>query len=108
MPDAVGLRPSHGSQAGEFRAVVGANGLRITAKSCSLIEHAGHVLARDAEIHHDVHALMAEVIGHDKVLQAPPAGCGQSVGNYRKYGVRPCSRGCNVIGHTCWESMQLR
>jgi len=74
VADAARLRPGHEDPAGEFRAVIGAYGQRVTPKPGRLIQHPGHVLARDAVVHGDLYALVAEVISHCQVLQAPAIG----------------------------------
>ena len=73
MANAAGLRPGNESAAGELWPVIGAHCLRIPAKQRRPIQYPRHVLARDAKVHRNVHALMAKVIGHGEVLQAPPA-----------------------------------
>ena len=73
VASAMRLRPGHEGPAGELRAVVGSHRLRVPTKQRSSIQYQGHVLARDAEVHRDLHTLMAEIVGHREVLQAPPA-----------------------------------
>src|SRR5574343_434880 len=70
----LGLRPSHEGPAGELRALVGSDGLRIAPEPGDLVQHAHDVLATNAVIDGDVHALVAEVVGHGQALDAPPAG----------------------------------
>ena len=70
MANAMLLSPGHDDAAGEFRAVVGAHGQRVAPKARSLLQHPGDVLSRDAEVHGNVYAFVAEVIGYCQVLQA--------------------------------------
>ena len=74
MADTVLVRPGHEGSAGEFRAVVGANGQRVAPKARRLIQHARDVLARDTEVHADLNALMAEIVGYRQAFDATPAG----------------------------------
>ena len=68
VANAVGLRPGHECPAGELWPVVGSNHLRIPTKQRSTVQNARHVLTRDAEVHRDLHALVAEVVGHSEVV----------------------------------------
>ena len=67
----------HEGSAGELRAVIGPHRRGVAAEDRCLIEHACHVGTRDAEVHGDVDALVAEVIGHGQALE--PASVGQAV-----------------------------
>ncbi len=71
---ALGLGPGHEGSARELWPLVGSHGLRVAPEPRNLVEHAHDVLAADAVIHSDVHALVAEVIGHGQALDAPTAG----------------------------------
>jgi hypothetical protein len=57
--------------AGEPRTVVGTRRQRIAAEDGSLVEQPRDVLARDAPVHSDAHAFMAEVVGHRQALDSP-------------------------------------
>lgn len=74
MPNAMGLRPGHEGQAGELRAVVGTYSQRVAAEDGRAVEQACDVLARDAPVHRDVHALVAEVVGHRQELDTLAVG----------------------------------
>lgn len=70
VPDAMAGGPGHEGSTGELRAVIGPHRRGVAAEDRCLVEHACHVRARDAEIHGDVDALVAEVIGHQWSLAA--------------------------------------
>ena len=63
--------PGRKGPTGELRAVVGAHGQRVAAEGGRAIQQPRHVLARDAPVHCDVHALVAEVIDHRETFDAP-------------------------------------
>jgi len=54
--------------------LVGPHGLRVAPEPRHLVQHARDVLAADAVIDGNVHALMAEVVGDGQALDAPPIG----------------------------------
>jgi hypothetical protein len=56
--------PSQEGAACEFRTVICANCNWVASKYCSLIQKPCDILARDAKVHSNVNALVAEVIGH--------------------------------------------
>lgn len=70
------LKAEEGS-AGELRPVVGAHRLRVAPEPRRLVQQPRDVFATDAEVHRDVHALVAEVVGHPQALQ--PAAIAQAV-----------------------------
>lgn len=72
--DAVAMCRGHQGSAGELRTVVGAHGQRLAAKDSGTVEQPGGVLTRDAPVNSDVHALVAEVIGHRQTFDAPAVG----------------------------------
>ena len=72
--DAVLLRPSDECAAGELQSVVGANRLRVAAKTRRPVEDAHHVVTADAVVEGDVHALASEVVDHGQALQAAAVG----------------------------------
>lgn len=74
VTNAMGLRPGHESAAGEFRSVVGSHCVRMSAKYSRLIQQPGHILAADAVVGRDVHALVAKIVGHGQALDAPAIG----------------------------------
>ena len=71
MFDAVFLRPRHERPASEFRSVVGSDFLRVAPKQGCTVQQARDVIPANAEVCGDVHALMAEVIGHREAFDAP-------------------------------------
>ena len=74
VPDVVFLRPGDEGPAGELRAVVGSDGGRVAPEARRLIQQPGDVQAADAVVHSDLHAFVAEVIGHGQALDAPATG----------------------------------
>lgn len=72
VADTMGLRPAHEGAACELRTVVRAHGQRVAPEDRRLIEQPRDVLPRDAPVHRDAHALMAEVIGDRQALDASP------------------------------------
>ena len=76
--DPVALRPTHECATGEFRSVVRPDGLRIAAEVGSLIEDSGHVGSVHSEVHGNIDAFVAEVIGHRQVFEAT-VRCGHAV-----------------------------
>ncbi len=97
MANAMGLRPGHERPACELWTVAGTHSLRIPAKQCSPIQHPGHVLTRDAKVHCDVHALVAEVIGHREVLQTPAA---REAVAHKIHAPHLVDRACQLQRHT--------
>lgn len=71
---ALGLGPGHEGSAGELRPLVGSHRLRVAPEARHLVQHSHNVIAADAVIDGDVHALVAEVVGDGQALDAPPAG----------------------------------
>ena len=67
-------RPGDERAAGEFGAVVCAYGAGVSPEHSRPIEQPGDVLAGDAVVDGDVHALVAEVVGHGQALQSPSVG----------------------------------
>ncbi len=74
MTRAMTMRPGHEGAAGELRPIVGTHRTGVAAKDRRAIEQPGDVLAADAEVHRDIRALVAEVVGHAQALQAPAIG----------------------------------
>src|ERR1700712_1507211 len=72
VADCVGVGPAHEGTARELRAVVGAHGQRVAPEDGRLVKQPRDVLARDAPVHRDTHALVAEVVGDGQALDAPP------------------------------------
>lgn len=70
----VGLRPCHESAAGEFGSVVGSHRTRMSTKQTRPIQQPGHILATDAIVSSDVHALVAKIVCHGQTLDAPAIG----------------------------------
>lgn len=79
MAHALGLRPRYKGSADELGPLACAHGQRVTAKPRYLLPHAHDVLAADAVVDGDIHALVAEVIGDGQALDAPATG--QAVGD---------------------------
>jgi hypothetical protein len=70
----VRMCPGQKLATGELGAVVGANGQRVAPKHRHPVQNACHILARDALVHGDLQALMAEVIGYGQAFDAPAIG----------------------------------
>src|SRR5574343_72899 len=68
------LRPGDEGTTGELWAVVCSDHRRVAPKASSLIQQPGHVQPADAVIHCDLHAFMADAVGHGQALDAPPVG----------------------------------
>lgn len=68
------LGPGHEGPARKFWPLVGSHSLRVAPEPRNLFEHEHDVLAADAMVHSDVHALVTEVVGHGQTLDAPPSG----------------------------------
>lgn len=73
MLDAVPLGPDNEGPAGELRTIVGAYDLRIATEARGLVQQANDEIPADAVVHHDVHALVSEVVGHRQALDATTA-----------------------------------
>lgn len=74
MPDTVAVGPSHECPSGVLQSVVGAHGQRVATKQRRPVRDARDVSTRDAPVHGDIHALVAEVIGYRQTLEAPRVG----------------------------------
>jgi hypothetical protein len=74
VANTVAVRPGHEGPTGELRTVVGANGQRVATKDGRAIKQPGDVLTRDAPVHGNVHALVAEVVGHRQKFDASSIG----------------------------------
>ncbi len=72
--DASCLQPGHEGPAGEFRAVVGPDGLRVTSEACCALQHPGDIGPGHRQIHRDVDALAGEVIGDGQAFDSPAIG----------------------------------
>ena len=70
----VGLCPCHESPAGELWAIVGTHRNRIATEQGRPIEKPSHIQATDAVVGRNVHALVAEIVGHGQALEAPAVG----------------------------------
>ena len=74
VPHAMCCGPSHKGPACELWTVVRSHGQWVASEGGRLVEQACHVLPRDPVVHGNVHALVAEVIGHSQALDAPAIG----------------------------------
>ncbi len=68
------MRPGHERSAGELRPLVDTHGVREASELARMFEQARDVLAADAMIHGDVHALAAEVVDDGQALDPSAAG----------------------------------
>jgi hypothetical protein len=71
VADTVRVGPGHKGAACELRAIVRAHGQRVAPEDSGLLEQPRDVLARDAPVHRDAHALVAEFVSHRQALDAP-------------------------------------
>ena len=74
VPHAMCCGPSHEGPTCELWTVVCSHGQWVASEGGRLVEQACHVLPRDPVVHGNVHALVAEVIGHSQALDAPAIG----------------------------------
>ena len=68
---AVLLGPGKKRPASEFWSVVGSDLLGVAPKRGGTVQQPGDVQATNAEVHANVHTLVAEVIGHREAFDAP-------------------------------------
>ena len=74
VPHAVCVGPGHEGPACELRTVVRSHGQWVASEGGRLVEQACDVLPRDPVVYGNVHALVAEVIGHRQALDTPAIG----------------------------------
>lgn len=74
VADMVLLGPGDEGPAGELRAVIGSDRGRVAPESRCLVQQPGDVQTADAVVHCNLHAFVAEVVGHGQALDAPPVG----------------------------------
>lgn len=74
VPNVVFLGSGDEGPAGEFRAVVGSDSGRVVPEACALVQQPGRRQAAATVAHGDLHAIVAEVIGHGQALDAPSVG----------------------------------
>ena len=72
VSDTVGAGPGHEGAAGERGTVVATNCQRVAPEDSCLIKQPRHEVPRDAPVHRNAYALVAEVIGHGQAFDAPP------------------------------------
>lgn len=68
------LQPSHEGPAGEFRAVVDPDGLRVPSEACCPLQHPRDAGTGHRQIHRDVDALAGEAIGDGQAFNSPAIG----------------------------------
>ena len=67
--DTMSVGPLVEGSPGELRPLIGPNRARTTSEDDGLIEHTGHVLARDAVVDDDVDGLLGEVVDDRQAFQ---------------------------------------
>ena len=93
--------PCQEGSACEFRTVICANCNWVASKYCSLLQKPCDILARDAKVHSNINALVAEVIGNSEAFDSSSI---RQIVKHKIHAPNIIDLSCNLEWHTivCW------